>query len=202
MDRLDEMAGAVIAEPCHARIIVVLGGNGGQHLLDALPAILGAANHDRRSMTGTFFAAGNAHADKGQAAVLQIVETADRIAEIRIARIDHDVAVRKMGFKDFHLLVDRVTSLDHDDDRARRTNGGDEFLDGFARDQLSLQVPGFSVEFFRRFRGSVEYGNLVALFRDVQRQVRAHDAETDQTDFCLFHGCASILLLGGRVVAL
>jgi hypothetical protein len=81
-------------------------------------------------------------------------------------------------------------------------SGGDEFLDGFARDQLSLQLAGFSVEFSRRFRGSVEYGDLVALFGDVERQVRAHDAETDQTDFCLFHGCASILLFGGRVVAL
>ncbi|QTK78616.1 hypothetical protein AT6N2_C0760 [Agrobacterium tumefaciens] len=201
MDRLDEVASAVIAEPCHARIVIILGGDGRQNLLDALPALLGAADHDRRAVARTFFTTGNAHADEGQAAILQIVEAADRIAEVRITGVDHDIAVGQMRLQDFHLLVNRVAGLDHDDDRARRTNGGNEFLDGFARDQLSLQCPGFSVEFFRRFRGSVEYGDLVAFFGDVERQVRAHDAETDQTDFCLFHGCASILLLGGRVVA-
>ena len=46
VDRLDEVAGTVIAEPGDARIIIVLGGNRGQHLLDALPGVFGAADHD------------------------------------------------------------------------------------------------------------------------------------------------------------
>ncbi|MCY1499927.1 hypothetical protein D9M68_339580 [compost metagenome] len=177
VDGLDEMAGAVFAEPGNARVVVVFRGNRGQNALDALPGFFLAADHDRRAVARAFLTAGNAHADEGT--VLQRLEAAHRVAEVGVAGIDHDVALGKVGLQDFHLLIDRLTGLDHDDDRPRRADGGDERFDGVAGHDLALKVAGFRVEFMRRLDGAVEHGDLVALFSDVERQVRAHDAKTD-----------------------
>ncbi len=152
-------------------------------------------------MAGTLFAAGDTHADEGERAVLQRVETAHRVAEVRIAGIDHDVAGRQIGLQKLHLLVHRITGLDHDDDRARRTYGGGEFLKRFAGDDLTLQAAGLGIEFSCRFRTAVEDGNLVAFFRYVESQVGTHNAKADKADFCLFHGgclqysCVAVLAL-------
>jgi hypothetical protein len=149
VDGLDEVAGAVIAEPRDARVALVLGSNRGQHRLDALPAVFGAADHDRRTMARTFFAARHAHADEGQVGVLEAVEAGDRVAEIGIAGIDHDVALGQMRAQQFHLLIDRLAGLDHDDDRARRADRLDELLDRLARNDLLLQIAGALVELIR-----------------------------------------------------
>ncbi len=52
VDRLDEVTGAIGAEPGDARVVVELGRDRGQNRLDALPALLGAADHDRRDRDG------------------------------------------------------------------------------------------------------------------------------------------------------
>ena len=61
-----------------------------------------------------------------------------------------------MRLQDFHLLVNRIAGLDHDDDRARRTNGGDEFLKRLARNNLPLQRARFGKKLLRGFRRAVE----------------------------------------------
>ncbi len=130
-------------------------------------------------MPRALLATGNTHPDKGQAGVLQRIETAHRVAEIGVARIDHDVALSEMGFQRLHLLIDRVAGFDHDDDRTRRADRGDEFLNRFAGDDLILQSAGLRVKSARRINRAVENGDLVAFFSNVERQVRAHDSETD-----------------------
>ena len=68
---------------------------------------------------------------------------------LNIAEKGNKIAVFKIGLQNFHLLINGIASLDHDDDRARRADGGYEVLDGFARDDLSLQFAGFGVKFLR-----------------------------------------------------
>jgi hypothetical protein len=192
VDGLDEMASAVLAEPGNARIVVELRSDRGQHLFDALPGLFLAADHDRRAVTRTLLTTGNAHADKGQAAILEIVETAHRIAEIGVAGVDHDVVFLKIRLEQFHLLIDRLAGLDHDDDRPWRADRSDEFLDGLARHDLALQAACFGIELPCCLDGAVEDCDLVAFFGNVERQIRSHNTKTDKADFCLCHVCASV----------
>ena len=108
VDRLDEMAGAVGAEPGGAGLALIFGRDRGQHLLDALPRRLGAADHDRRAVPRAFLAARNADADEGQAGAFQFLEAAHRVAEIGVAGIDHDVVGRQHAAQMRDLLVDRA----------------------------------------------------------------------------------------------
>ncbi|MNE33550.1 hypothetical protein D3C80_1272250 [compost metagenome] len=179
MDGLDEVTGAVRAEPVDAGFAVELGRDRGQNLLDALPAILGAADHDGGSVARTFFTTGNAHADEGQVAAFKALEAAHRIAEVGIAGIDHDVAGREIGLQKLHLLIDRIAGLDHDDDRARRADGLDEIFHRFARNDLALEGACIRVEFLRDFGSAVENRDLVAFFSNIEGKVGAHDAETN-----------------------
>ncbi len=197
MDGLDEVAGAVFAEPGDARIVVVLGGDRGQHLLDALPGGFRAADHDGGAVARALFTAGNAHADEGQARILQRIEAAHRIAEVGIAGIDHDVVVFEVRAQQFHLLVHGRTGLDHDDDRARRADGGDELFDRLAGHDLALEVAGLLVEFLGARDRAVEHRDRVALLGNVERKVRSHNTETDKPDFRLCHVHTSVGWRGG-----
>ncbi len=143
-------------------------------------------------MARAFLTTGHAHADEGQAGILECIEAAHRVAEIRVAGIDHDVVLFEVWTQQIHLLVDRRTGLDHNDDRPRRADGGDEFLDGLARHDLALEVAGLLVKLLRARNGPVEHRDLVALLGDVERKVGTHHAETDKTDFRLCHDSTSV----------
>jgi len=143
VDRLDEVAGAVGAEPGDARVVVELGSDRSENRLDAFPAFLGAADHDGGPGTGTLFTAGYAHADEGEAGPGELFEARDRVTEIGIAGIDHDVVMGEMRHQRRHLLVHGFTGLDHDDDRARRADGSDKLFDRMATDDLAGKVACF-----------------------------------------------------------
>ena len=57
------------------------------------PCFWCAANHDGRTVTRTFFATRNAHADVGQACIFDVFRAHAGFVEIRIARIDDRVTL-------------------------------------------------------------------------------------------------------------
>ncbi len=80
-----------------------------------------------------------------------------------------------------------LAGLHHDDDRPRRTDGGGQLLDRVAGHDHVLQRAGLVVEFRVFAVGAVEHRDPVALFGDVEREVRAHHAKADQSDFGVRH---------------
>ncbi|SSC73735.1 unnamed protein product [Ciceribacter sp. T2.26MG-112.2] len=186
VDGLDEMPCPALAQPGAAWISFVAGGNRGEHLLDAGIGLPGAADHDRGTVPRALFATGNTHADEGQTGILEALEARDGVAEIGVAGIDDDVAAGQQRPQRIDLLVDRLAGLDHDDDRPRRTDGSDEGFDRLAADDIFRQRSGFGDEFRRARRRAVEHRDPAALLGDVERQVGAHHAKTDQSDFRKF----------------
>ena len=80
---------------------------------------------------------------------------------------------------DADLLIDRITGLDHDDDRPRRADYLDEIFHRFARNDLALKSACIRVEFLGDFSRAVEDRDLVAFFSNIEGKVGAHDAKTD-----------------------
>ena len=75
----------------------------------------------------------------------------------------------------------------------RRTNRGDEFLHRLAGNDAVAQGACFGVKGVSLVGTAIEDGDAVSFFRDVERQVGAHDRKSDQTDFRLFHARLPIL---------
>ena len=121
-------------------------------------------------------------------------EAPHRVAEIGVAGVDDDVALGKHRAQQRDLLVDRLAGLHHKDDRTRRPDRRGELGDTVARDDASLELAGVFDECVGARRRPVEDGDAMALFGDVEREVRAHHAKADQADVGVFH-CASLFLL-------
>src|SRR5690606_8820339 len=125
MDRLDEVPSAALSEVSAAALTVELGGDIRQHRLGVVPLFLGAADHNRRAMARAFFTAGYASTQVADALGLKIVKAALRIGEQRIAAFDDRIALFQMRQQLLDHVVDRLPSLDHDDDGARTLYGLD-----------------------------------------------------------------------------
>ena len=116
------------------------------------------------------------------------------VAEIGIAGIDDDVAFGEHGAQQRDLLVDRLAGLHHNDDRTRRPDRGGEsamLWQGMIR---SLERAGAFDESVGARRRSVEDGDAMAFFGDVEREVGTHHAKADQADVGVSH-CASLFRL-------
>ncbi len=187
VDGLHKMARAIFAKPRDAWFIIKFRSNRLQNGLDAIVRFLCAADHDRRTIPRAFFTTGNTHANEGQTAVFEALKTTHRIAEVCIPRIDHNIAVGQMTSKCIHLLINGFTRLDHDDDRAWRTNGSDEFFDCFAWDNLALKLTRIRIKLACSFNSTIKHSDAIAFLGNVQRQIRPHNAEADQAYFSLRH---------------
>ena len=80
-------------------------------------------------MAGALLAAGNADAEEIEAALHVGADAAAGVAEVGVAGVDQHVAVGELGGEHVGGFVDRRAGLHHDDDRARRRDGGDQILD-------------------------------------------------------------------------
>ena len=181
------MTRAVIAEPGAAGLAFEFRRDRGQHLFHACIGRLSAAGHDRRAVAGALFAAGNTHAHEGWVVRRRRDGAAHRIAEIGVAGVDQDVVGRQQRPQRRDLLVDRIARRDHDDDGARPANGGGEFRERPARNDAVGKRTRAGMEFLGRLRGAIIDRDGEALFGDVERQIGAHDAKTDQADFRCRH---------------
>ena len=91
------------------------------------------------------------------------------------------------------LLVDRLAGLHQHDDRARRPDRRGELGDAVARHDAIPERAGAFDECVGARRRAVEDGDAMALFGDVEREVRAHHAKADQADVGSFPSCSPYL---------
>ena len=102
VDHLDEVTGAVLANPVAAgRVVLDLGADGLEDRLDERPCGGGAARHHARALERALFTAGDAGADVEQPLPLNILRATDGIRKVGIAAVDEDVA----GLKKRYLLL-------------------------------------------------------------------------------------------------
>ena len=185
VDGFDEMAGAIGAKPGAAGFALEFCRDGGENFFNPRIGLGRSAHHDGGAMAGALFAAGYAHADKGQAASFKLLEAAHGIPEIGVARVDDDVIFCHQLFQRGDLLIHRLAGLHHDDHRARRADAGNELFHGFCRNEIGAKISGGGHEGIGPGGGAVEHGDAVALFRNVKRKVGAHDAKANEADFSL-----------------
>ncbi len=183
------MAGPALAEPGNAGLALEFCRNGGEYGFRIVPLRPGAADHDRGAMARAFGATGNADAEISDALGLQVVETALRVAEERVATFKDRVALIEQWQKLLDHVVDRLAGLDHDDDGTwllHRLYEGDEIglgQDAFGK-ALSLRCLDEGVD---PGGGAVVDGDRMAFFSDVQGKVCSHHAKADQADIRFRH---------------
>ena len=122
-----------------------------------------------------------------------------RVGEERIAAVDDDVAFLKMGQKLVDHFVDRLARLDHDENRARLGDAGDELGQRLRREKLAfLAVLGD--QRVGALGIAIEDRNAEPMVRRVSRQVCAHDGQSHNANvsfvshgFSLFPGKAPVL---------
>ena len=156
VNHLDVVACAVLADVGAARLAVgSLGGDGFVDRLDFRIRVLVAAGHDGRAAAGAVFAAGNAHAVEVDARFAAAVIAAARVAEVRVAAVDDDVACIEDRNKLFNHAVYRRAGHDHEHDLARLFQGADKFLQVVVA--FDVVVRPFRYKFFRQIRRVVVY---------------------------------------------
>jgi hypothetical protein len=183
VDHLDEVAGTVGADVGAAGGAVDLGGDVLEQRAQGLVGFGRATGHDRRTVEGALFAAGDPGADEVQTAGRHLGLTADRVGVERVAAVDDDVA----GFHGVRQLADHrvrgLARLDHDEGAAGLFQGGDEVLDGgggheaAGRAELRHEVVGLCGR-------TVVHGDGVTVAGEVPGDVGAHHGQTHDTDLC------------------
>ena len=181
------MPGAVWAHISAARFAIDLRGNFAKNRRDHFPGFARAARHERRTFERPFFPAGNAAADKMNAAPFQIFAATLRVGEERIAAIDDDVAFFEQRSELPNDGIDRRARLYHDHRFARSFKRADEFLDR-ARGLDIFSFAPAPLEFLRDFRGAIKNGDQKSLRFHVQDEVLAHHSQADQANITLIRG--------------
>ena len=92
VDHLDEVAGAVGADPGAAGLAVDVGGDLFQQRAEGVVGLLRAAGHDRGAVEGTLLAAGDADADEVQVLLGERGFAAAGVLIVGVAGVDDDVA--------------------------------------------------------------------------------------------------------------
>ncbi|MDQ0619303.1 hypothetical protein QFZ33_003327 [Arthrobacter globiformis] len=180
---LDEVAGAVGADPGAARLAVNLGGDLLQQRAKGVVGLLGAAGHDGRAVEGAFLTAGDADAHEVQVLLGQRGFPAAGVLVVRVAGVDHDVA----RFQQRNELVDdgvnRLAGLDHDEHAARLLQGVHQLLQRFSAHEVAVGAVLFE-EGVGLLNRAVVQGNGEAVAGQVAGEVGAHHREAGDTDVC------------------
>ena len=175
------MACTVFADVGAARLAVgSLGGDGFIDRLDFRICVLVAAGHDGRAAAGAVFAAGNAHAVEVDACFAAAFAAAARVAEVRVAAVDDDVAGIEDGNKLFNHAVYRRASHDHEHDLAGLFQGADKFLQVVVAFDVVMRP--FRYKFFRQVRRVVVYRYGKAVVGHIEGQIAAHDSHAYDAD--------------------
>ncbi len=167
-----------------------LGRDGLEDRGHARPVFGRAARHDRRAVPGTLLAAGNADAHEAEREALR--GAAVGIVEIGVARVDHEVVGREQRREGCQHVVHRRACGNHQDDRARRRDGGDEIGEGVGGRDAGGEIPCPGLEGPGHAGGAVPDGDREALLGDIERQRRAHGAKADQAGLRFGHGPRSL----------
>ena len=104
------------------------------------------------------------------------------IGIIGVAGVDDQIARPQQGAQRGDLVVNHRTGRDHQDDRARRRDGGDKVLQRLRGRQPHRQIASPGDEGVGDGGGAVIDGNRIAIFGDVQCQRSTHGAKADQAE--------------------
>ena len=194
------MPGAVGSHPGRAGLALEPRGDRLEDRRHPVPGRPRPAAHDRRAVPRALLAAGDAHPEVGPPGGLGLGGAPAGVVEVGVAGVDeHVVAVEQRPQRGDHL-VDRIAGRDHQDDRPRRRDRRDQRL------RLSVAVirrrerARLGGEALGDPGGAVEDRDREALLGDVERERRAHRAESDQSDVRR-HACiprAARTMAGGR----
>ena len=183
VDHLDEVAGAVGADPGAAGLAVDVGGDLFQQRAEGVVGLLGAAGHDRGAVEGAFLAAGDADADEVQVLLGQRGFAAAGVLVVRVAGVDDDVARLQQRLELLDHGVDRLAGLDHDQHAARLLQRVNELLQGLRADEVAV-VAVLGQQGVGLLDGPVVQGNGEAVPGQVAGEVGPHHRKAGDTDVC------------------
>ena len=150
------MTSTLVADPLAARLVVALGGNALEDVLDVGPSLLVTTRHDRRTVAGTLLAAGNTRADESDTLAREVLGPAVGVGEVRVASVDDDVTLLQKRKKGLNPVIDSLAGLDEEHDAAGRLELGDELLVGVGTDD------GLALSFVRQEVVDLGDGSVVS----------------------------------------
>lgn len=135
VDHLDIVSGAFVTNPIAARLIVVtLGGNALENVLDVRPCLLVSTRHQARTVASTFFTTGDTCSNETEALLRQVFGATVGIGEMRVTTVDDDVTGFDVGKDGLDEVVDWLTSHDEQHDTTGLLQLGAELRDGVRTD--------------------------------------------------------------------
>lgn len=131
MNHLDEVASTLITNPVTAGLVVVtLGGNALEDVLDVRPGLFVTTGHERGTVTGTLLTTGDATADEAKALLGEVLGAAVAVGKMRVATVNDDITLVEMRQEGLDELVDGLASHDQEHDTTGTLELGAELLDG------------------------------------------------------------------------
>ncbi len=188
---LHVVAGAVRAHVCAAGGAIDLCGD---RLEDRPHRLLVgssvAARHDARPEERALLTTGHAGADKVHAACADRLVAALRVAEVRVAAVDEDVAGIEVRKDLLDHRIGRGAGLHHDHQHTRPRERTDPIGDGIVAGQRALAAV-FGHERFGATGGPVVDGDGDVVVGDVAREVRAHRCQAREAEMGFRGHCAA-----------
>lgn len=134
VDHLDVVTSTLITDPLAASLVVALGGDALEDLLDVGPGSLVTTGHDGGTVAGTLLTTGDTGADESETLLGQVLGSAVGVGEVGVTTVDDDVALLEQGQEGLDPVVDGLSSLDEQHDTAGLLELGDELLVGVSTD--------------------------------------------------------------------
>ena len=187
VDHLDVVSGTGGSAIGGAGAVVGHGGNAFQDRPHGFIGGGGTARHDRRAEQGAGFAAADPGPEEHHVGSANALEATGGVLEVRVAAVHDYVARRKQREQLVQHGVHAAAGLHHQDDAARALQRRNECFeragatDGRARRFVNQ-------EFVGALDGAVEDRNGKAVTLDVEREIAAHDRESDESDGGGRHG--------------
>lgn len=139
MNHLDVVTSTFVTDPLAAGLVVALGRDALENVLDVRPGSFVATRHNGGAVAGTLLTTGDTGTDEADALVGKVLCAAVGVGEVRVTTVNDDVALFEEGQEALDPLVDRVAGLDEQHDTAGRLELADKLLDGVgANNRLAL----------------------------------------------------------------
>lgn len=141
VNHLDVVTGTLVTDPVAAWLVVALGRDALEDVLDWGPGSLVTTGHHGGTIAGTLLATGNTGADKVEALGLEVPGPPVGVGEVRVSTVNDDVSGLEQRQKGLDPVVDGLASLHEKHHAARLLESGDELLGGVgANNGLALSL--------------------------------------------------------------
>lgn len=184
MYRFDEVSCSALAYVCHAFPgMEVLSGDALENFLYRQIRFPISSGHNARSVEGSLFSARDSASDETESLRRECGVSSLRVSVVRVSAVYDYVSFFEQRSELFKNGIDRFPCLDHDDDFPWSLERAHELLQAFGSDQILRGI--ICQEFSRHLCGPVVHNGLVSFSRYISRQIRSHDGESYESDFCL-----------------